>query len=195
MTYGGDGTILRAEHLFPGVPKIPIKRSHTCNMCIDGLDSIDFIRKSLLEKKYSIKEFEKVEAVFGRKKLVALNDIQVHNKDPRKALRFSMESGNMVFENLIGDGLVFSTAYGSTGYYSALGNRKFEEGAMIGFNNVHNSGQKSIELVSEAKVKILRETCLLIADNQGGMLEVKPGKEIVVRKSKEKARFVVMNRI
>ena len=193
ITYGGDGTILRSENKYPGIPKIPIRKSHICNLCVDGIDSIEKIKQRLINEKYRIKEFEKVEVVFGKKKLVGLNEIQIHSKDPRKALRFSLETGKQKFDEIIGDGLVFSTAYGSTAYYSALGYKPFKKGARIGFNNIHNIKKQTIELKFPAKIKILRDSGLLFADNQNKFLEIKEGQSFFVKKTKERARFLVLN--
>ena len=134
---------------------------------------------------------KKVEVVFGKKKLVGLNEIQIHSKDPRKALRFSLETGKQKFDEIIGDGLVFSTAYGSTAYYSALGYKPFKEGVRIGFNNTHNIEKINIELKKQAIVKVLRGSGFLLADNQEKIFKVKEGQSFQVRKSIEKAKFVV----
>src|SRR3989338_6171104 len=86
ITYGGDGTILRTENKYPSVPQIPIRKSHICNSCVGGIDSIEKIKEGLLKGNYRTKEFGKVEAIFGKQKLVGLNEIQIHSSDPRKAL-------------------------------------------------------------------------------------------------------------
>ena len=188
VTYGGDGTILRAERRYPGVPKIPIRKSHNCNMCVDDLANIETIMERISKKQYRIEKFEKVDAAFGQKVFVGLNEIQIHNKDPRKALRFNLLVGGKKFANLIGDGLVFSTAYGSTAYYRAIGNKPFKSGIKIGFNNVHPK-QTTINLTGKATVEIIREKALLIADNDG-IIELKPGNTVEVSKSKQRAAFV-----
>ena len=33
VTYGGDGTLMHAEALFPGIPKIILKNSLICKKC------------------------------------------------------------------------------------------------------------------------------------------------------------------
>ncbi len=191
ISYGGDGTILKAEYNYPGVLKIPIRESHKCSMCIGNPDILPTLIEKLKSGKYGIKEFEKVEATFGSKKLAALNEIQIHNKDPRKAVRLSLQADGKVFEEIIGDGLLFSTAYGSSGYYSSLGYKKFDKGIRVALNNPHNTKSKPIEIKS-ANVRVLREIALLIADNQDEMIEVVPGDFIEIRKSEQTAKFVVL---
>src|SRR3989338_5658267 len=35
VSYGGDGTIMRAEQKFPGVPILPLRASMVCKLCPD----------------------------------------------------------------------------------------------------------------------------------------------------------------
>jgi NAD+ kinase len=196
IVYGGDGTILQAEKKYPGIPKIPLyrelnevnKREKTYKSY--RLEDL----KTLLDKvdhgEYKLRVFQKIEAIYKHKKLRALNEIQIHNKDPRKALRFSLQIGTKRIENIIGDGVVAATPFGSFAYYRALGNEPFKNGFRIGFNNVFPK-KKPIEIPknSFAIIKIEREIGLLIADNSE-MLEIKPGETVEIRPSKNTAKFV-----
>ncbi len=189
ITYGGDGTILKAEHNYPGVPKIPIRKSRVCSMCISyGSDSIGDILKRIKNGKYELKKINKVEAVFKSKKIVGLNEVQIHNKDPRKAVRFDLEIGGKRFPEIVGDGIVFATSYGSTAYYRSLGLKQFNTGIKIGFNNVYPP-KKPLRLEGTAIIKIVREKALLISDNDS-VLELKSGDSVRIKQSKKQAAFV-----
>jgi len=95
FTYGGDGTILEAEHRFPGMPIVPIQKSKICSNCsVYSVYDVKKVIENIKQGKYRIKEEETVEAVFKGKRIAALNEIQIHIKDPRKALRFSLKTGN-----------------------------------------------------------------------------------------------------
>ncbi len=189
ITYGGDGTILKAEHRYPGIPKIPIRKSRVCSMCISyGSDNIRDILNRLKTGKYKLKKTNKVEAVFKSKTIVGLNEVQIHNKDPRKAVRFDLAIQGKKFPEVVGDGVVFATSYGSTAYYRSLGLSSFKTGIKIGFNNVYPR-KKPITLNGVAEVKILREKALLIADNEIS-LELKPGDVVKIKKSDQQAVFI-----
>jgi len=189
ITYGGDGTILQAERKFPGIPKVPIKRSKNCSMCVCyGSGDIDLVLEKLRKKDFSLEKVSKVESSFRGKRLVAVNEIQIHNKDPRKAIRFNLETEKTRLEEVIGDGLIFSTAFGSTAYYRALGLEPFKKGVMIGFNNVYPH-RKPIVLKGSSFVQIVRENALLICDNNG-IVSLKPSDRVEIKESKEKAVFV-----
>ena len=189
ITYGGDGTILMAERKFPGIPKVPIRNSKICSMCVSyGKDNLGYVLDRLEKKDFCLEKSQKVEAIFKKKKLVAVNEIQIHNKDPRKAIRFSLEVKGQKLDEVIGDGLIFSTPFGSTAYYRSLGLEPFKKGIRIGFNNVYPH-REPIELRGPANVEIIREKALLLCDNNG-TINLKPGDRVEIYESTEKAVFV-----
>lgn len=186
ITYGGDGTILDAERRYPGIPKIPIKKTKICSKCMAfGASNIDHIMDKLRNREFKIKEETKVEAEFKGKKITGLNEIQVTHRFPNKALRFSVNGG----EEIIGDGVVVATPYGSTGYYRAMGNEPFQDGIRIGFNNTMKKF-KPMRVKGDVKIKVLREWGLLLADNDSDMIKLKPGDTVIVKKSKNIAKFI-----
>ena len=190
ITYGGDGTILKAERDFPSVPKKPIKKSIICSKCMNyDLNSLDKILDKIEKKDYDITSYEKTEANFKGSTLTALNEIQVRNKKPYMALRFAIKTADRNFEKIVGDGAVFSTPYGSTAYYNKLGYEPFNEGMRIGFNN-SNPKPNAVRLKGIAKVTVLREQGLLIADNNPDMISLQPGDIVKIMESAKKAKFV-----
>jgi len=189
ITYGGDGTILLAERSFPGILKVPVKNSKICSMCVSyGKDKIDNLLVRLKKGDFKTEKINKVEAFFGKKKLVGVNEVQIHNKDPRKAIRFNLEISGEKTDEIIGDGIIASTAFGSTAYYKSLGLKPFKKGVRIGFNNITEK-REPIEVKGPVFVEILREKALLLCDNNG-LVSLKPGDKVQIQESKEQAVFV-----
>ncbi|MBI4176662.1 MAG: NAD(+)/NADH kinase [Candidatus Aenigmarchaeota archaeon] len=189
IAYGGDGTILIAERKYPGVPKIPIPKSRICGKCFNySAGNLPLVLEKLKKKEYTIQKETKVEGIYRNKKIIGLNEIQIRNRKPNVALRFSLKSGSVNYKMVIGDGLVASTPYGSTAYYRAMGYDPFAHGIRIGLNNCMPKSEP-IEIRKIAKVKILREEGVLLADNNDKFISLEPGSVVTIRQSKEKARF------
>ncbi len=196
ISYGGDGSALIAEQLYPGIPRLAIKHSRTCEKCsVGGLHNFSSILLALSEKKYKISKATKLEGVVNgdrRKMLVGLNEINVAHAVPIRAVRFDVHvDGNKIAEDLIGDGLITATTYGSTAYFKSITGRSFSSGIGLAFNNVNkNIKFKLVPEGSEVKVKVNRGPALMCADNNTTMIPLKDGDVVTIRKSKDVAHLI-----
>ena len=85
---GGDGSLLVSEREFPGIPKLLVRDSPTCQKCND-LDISEIIR--LISKEdFGVREIKKIRAVIRDREVSGLNDIIIRNKLPNSALRFEV---------------------------------------------------------------------------------------------------------
>ncbi|MGC9058786.1 MAG: hypothetical protein ACP5H3_00035 [Candidatus Aenigmatarchaeota archaeon] len=192
VSYGGDGTFLTAERSYPSIPKLIVKKEKKVkDFEILEAELAKYLPK-LKKGLFKIVEFDKVEAIFKNKRLVGINEVQIRNKLPIEALRFNVSINEKKFENVIADGMIVATLFGSTGYYSSAGGKKFKRGLGLCFNNPHNIKIKSIILNGneEIKVKILRGMAYLASDNNPMLLNLKEGDEVLIRKSEEKAKII-----
>ncbi|RLI96454.1 MAG: hypothetical protein DRO96_03055, partial [Candidatus Aenigmatarchaeota archaeon] len=127
------------------------------------------------------------------KTLVALNEIQLHNKKPTKALRFNVYvDKKCVFETVVGDGVVISTPYGSGAYYKSTGGKPFCKGIGIALNNPHNHRHALVvDESSTVEVELLREEAQLFSDNnEKNMISLSPKDRIIIKKHIKSARFI-----
>ena len=194
FSYGGDGAILFSERLYPGVPKVTVRCSSKCNRCGFDPDDIEDVVDRLKSGMYEIKEYLKLEADFNGKIVVGLNEVQVHNKLFTKAVRFNVYlDDELLYENVIGDGIVISTPFGSTAYHTSLGGERFEKGIGIALNNRHEWVKPVVASeTSVVEVEILREDAYLLYDNdEDGKVLLRKGDRIAVRKHDGAARFIV----
>ena len=197
ISHGGDGTILYSERRYPGIPKITIRGSERGFKCNFNESDLEDILISIDNDTYKIKEEIKLETTFKGRKYLSLNEVQIHNSTPNKAIRFSIVMDNLpIFEDVIGDGAVVATPFGSSAYFSSIGGEIFDKGIGIGLNNPHNVKSKPIIIDSDFNpgiiIKILRDDGLLIFDEDDNMIKIKGGDEINVEKSINTAKFVTI---
>ena len=192
ICYGGDGTLLFAERRFPEVPKLSIKRSRNCRKCDYKLSSLRRILQDIRNGNYQIEMKIKVETKLKKTRLVGLNEIQIHTKLPIHAVRFSVSINKKKITNLIGDGVIISTPFGSTGYFKSTGGTPFKKGIGISFNNLHNKRKKSFTVSDNSKViiEIIRGPALVCADNYQRIIDVKSQDMISITKSTSIAKFI-----
>lgn len=188
IALGGDGTFLFAEQKFPGVPKVLIYHGSLCEEC--RVHDFGYILDCLKNKKYSVQESMKLEILFKGKKYLALNDVNVHYTPPT-ALRYEVLVNDDNFGTHIGDGVVVSTPYGSTGYYKSITRSRFSKGIGVALNNIVNgSKSKVVSSSSILKIKILRGPGVLAVDCVKKTLNLKSGDVLTLRKAKTPAKLI-----
>jgi len=198
VSYGGDETFLSCERNYPDVPKILLRntgeKTKDIDVCLSEFERvIEKVRKGF----YKIVEFYKVEAIYNNRKLIGLNEVQIRNKLPIEALRFNLKVERKVIKNIVADGVVVATPFGSTGYFSSVGGRKFKKGLGICLNNPHCPKERSKKcmIVNEKKkiyVKINYGDAYLAADNNRNVVNLRAGDEVTIRKSDERAKVIIV---
>ena len=135
ISLGGDGTLLSSERHFPGTPKLPIRDSENCIKCPKHQEEI--ILEKLKNNELNLTKHQKLKAEFKKNTLVALNDIVIRNALPTDAIRFlvSLNGKLLVDDQFIGDGVVASTPFGSSGYFKSITQRIFSQNFQMALNN------------------------------------------------------------
>jgi len=174
VCYGGDGTLLLAEEKYPKVKKLFFYKTKDCKCDLSKLKFEEYMKLDVF--------------LNGKKVFCALNDVNVHYKMPR-ALRFAVRINNMILaKELMGDGVIISTPFGSNAYYKTITGKNFSKGIGLAFNNIIK-GIKSRVLNENSRVEIIinRENGYLGFDTSDKVIKLKKGDKILVKKSKEKA--------
>ncbi len=206
VAFGGDGTILDAERRFPGVPKLAARNSEHCHLCqvrytgkhADELVCWSCLRQgidSLKTGEFDILKRDAVEAAYGGRVLRGLNEVQLHNADPRRAVRFSVSAGGKeLVKEAIGDGVLLASAFGAGGYFKSVTGRGFDEGFGLALNNpVQPAGPWYFSGTQPSiSVQVLRGPGWVLADNDARKLIVPNGGNVVFRRSPLFARFVAL---
>ena len=196
ICYGGDGTFLISERIYPGVPKILIKASPTCNKGHET--KIEKVLEKFNKKEFIIQEIKKLKAVykgsFETRSLIGVNDIVIRNSLPTEALRFKIKTKNFSKE-FIGDGLVIATNYGSSqgAYFYSITKKEFEKGIGIAFNNV--TKKQDLKIISEKdeiEIEITRGPGVLVADNNRDFINLDKEDKIIIELIEDCAKRVIL---
>ncbi len=136
ISYGGDGTFIMSERDFPGIPKVMIRDSKICKKCtnlpieetLERLSKNDFIENTVI----------KLETTFKGKRYVSINDVIISHANPAAAIRYNILINDIPYLNgkeIIGDGIVLATPFGSGAYYRSITDGVFSVGIGLAFNN------------------------------------------------------------
>ena len=190
ISHGGDGTYMKAEYEFPGVPKVPIRSSRICNLCVN-IPAAEVFKK-LKSGEYRIREMLALEFEAGGKKRRGVNDIVLHNANPRHGIRYALwVDGEHIGAEIIGDGIVAATPLGSSGYYRSITDSIFRVGIGLAFNNSTEAFDHMV--VGEGSViraQVVRGPAMVYADNQEGHIDLEEGDEVFIRRAGLPARIV-----
>lgn len=197
VCYGGDGTVLFSERKFPQVPKLIVKRTNVCRKCDYTLYEIENVLAKIRDGKFKMRKEIKLETRFKNEKMVGLNEIQIRAKLPIYAVRFSLSANGKEFNNLVGDGVIVATPFGSTGYYKSTGGKPFNKGIGISFNNLHDRKIKSFVVPEDSTIeaKVNRGSALVLADNDERFFELEDNEVSSIRESKSRASFIYVPRM
>src|SRR3989338_147280 len=192
VSYGGDGTIMRAEQKFPGVPILPLRASMVCKLCPDI--SNEEILSRVKNGKFAVSEMWKIQASTKGVTLDGMNDVIVHNADPRHAIRYTIFVNNKPMGGeIIGDGMVIATPFGSTGYYRSITDSYFEVGIGVAFNNsTEQSDHIVLDENSVIGISVLRGQAIVYVDNRKETIFLGENDIVEIRKSDKIARVVVL---
>lgn len=190
FVFGGDGSIMKSEQKFPSVPKVIVKKSKICKKCPSL--SLEEIVIYLKKKKYTVRKLIKLEVCKRGKCITGVNDVVVHNANPRHAIRYSVEiDGAGSYKEAIGDGIVVATPFGASGYFRSITDSIFYIGIGIAFNNsTESTDHMVVDENARIKVSVTRGPAAIYADNNPKSFLLKEGEEITIRKSKEVFKIV-----
>jgi NAD+ kinase len=192
ITYGGDGTLLAAERQYPNIPKLPIRDSKVCKKCSEH--ETNHLLQLLKNDQIETTTQPKLETDFDGNTLIALNDIVIRNKSAYHAIRFFVsKNGQKISPTnplIIGDGIVASTPFGSTGYYQSITKTTFKENFRIVFNNTVAT-ISPLEFTADDKIilDIVRGPGEMTADNNPETIELMESNQVIIRVSDQTAKI------
>ena len=192
ITYGGDGILLHSEREWPGVPKLPLRNSQRGRKC-DPREVREAIAK-LARGELVRREVMKLRLHAKGRTQVGLNDVIVHNARPTSSLRCRVFVDDHEFgHEIVGDGVVMATPFGSTAYYRSITRGIFHLGIGLAFNNsIEQVDHLVLGEEAHIRVRITRGPAVVVADNHPEMIALEEEDEVTVRKDAHAAVILAL---
>lgn len=189
IAHGGDGTLLQAEREYPGIPKLPIRDAATAPRCPDhaGMRQLE----ALLGGRSRLSVLPKLAGLVHGRKLLAINDVFIHNRDRVNALRYRVRIDQELYANeIVGDGVGLASVHGSTAYYRSITHSIFRVGIGLAFSNsTEEVSHLVLSAASRVEIEIVRGPGVVVADNSPELIEVDAGDHIELCQTEETARI------
>lgn len=195
IAYGGDGTLIGAELDYPEIPKLGVRSDTSCIKC-PAHEEVVMIER-LVAGDLPEQRLMKIEADCNESGVwrTALNDIMVRNEDPQSAVRFIvLLNGQRITEELIGDGLVAATAFGSSAYFRSITRVVTRVGIGVAFNNCSDLLNHLVLAEDDLlEVLITRGPGLLCVDNSRETIRLDRGDMVKIRRSAQVSRILAVD--
>ena len=117
IALGGDGTLLRAVHEYPGVPVLGFRLGGLGYLASVGVRDFASALAALADGRYRVSERRMLQV--GDR--AALNDVVLTREMSGHAARLDLVADGKLVTRYMADGLIFATPTGSTAYSLAAG--------------------------------------------------------------------------
>lgn len=181
ICYGGDGTLIGADQNFPKTPKMPWRRNSEYIKC-EKHENVWSLTK-LLVQECTVTLLPRLKAKTSNGLYCAINDISIKNSNPMSAVRYKIFiDGDQYSDEIVGDGLVVATPFGSSAYYRSITNSVIRCGIGVAFNNSIEAVNHFV-LSEKQKIKVLitRGPAILTHDNSTNHPKLEKGDMIEIR--------------
>lgn len=191
VSHGGDGTLILSEFYYPDIPKLPLRLSSVCKLC-SSLPNEEVL-KQFTSGQYTEVRLPKLNISAKGKTLYAVNDVIVHNTDPRHAIRYRVliNGEQRIDHEIIGDGIVAATPLGSSGYYRSITGSIFSSGIGLAFNNsTEQFDHIVLNGTDRVTIQITRGPARAYADNQEDYIDLTEGDTVEIKNSSHTAHLI-----
>ena len=190
VTYGGDGTFLMAEFQWPGIPKLAIRHDATSTKCPDHQNTL--VLQRLAKGEVPRTRLIKLAGSAKGRRILAINDVTLNRTSPVMGVRYRVWINDEPYSGeIVGDGLVAATPFGSTAYYRSITRSFFRTGIGVAFNNsTEQVDHLMLRETDRLRLVVTRGPAVLCGDNSPLIIELKQGEEAAIAKAEESAALL-----
>ena len=207
LVMGGDGTLLRASHIFSpaGVPMLAIRFGKFGFLTDTEPAALRDALEKVIQGRYKIDERMMLQAEVIREgkrigKAEALNDFVITKGPLARMLRLGTHVSGTYISTYSADGLIVATPTGSTAYSLSAGGPLVAPNLKVIIITPicpHTLNARSLITCSKEVVDVVVESdqgdvVILTVDGQLG-IPLEPGDKVSVRESKSKAKLISVN--
>lgn len=196
ISIGGDGTILRVARSKPDIPILSVNKGRKGFMTEIEPRDIEASFRQFLNAKYHLEEHHLIDAfINGKMQGSAINEVVITSVDLLKPIDFRLIVDGMLTTGSLADGIIVSTAVGSTGHCLSSGGSIVDpvlKNIEISWINPINLAIRPVILAPFREIKIRCATRInpvkLVFDGQVS-LEYNPPIEVVFLHSQKTVQF------
>ncbi|MHB1262193.1 MAG: inositol monophosphatase family protein [Thermoplasmatota archaeon] len=202
VTVGGDGTILMVQAV-TDKPVLGVNAGAIGFLCEVEPPQAGSAIDQVIRGQYRVEERDKLSAWLEETRLPdATNEVTLQTSRIAKLIRFRITVGGEILDTLRGDGLIVSTATGSTGYAMSVGGPLMHpnvKGTVLApiapFRLaarpwvVPSDSQVELTVLERDSANNADPSARVVVDGQHGV-DVSPGQTVRIGPSPRKARFV-----
>ncbi len=198
LTFGGDGTVLRAVPYAVkyNVPIIAINTGHLGFLCSAKSNELKDFCDMIKSGKLEFEQNNLIETKIGKTKVLSFNEItiqrEVSNVANATAVEFELFINGHFADKYLSDGIVIATPNGSTAYSLSSGGAILTpdlQGMIITAICPHSLHNRPIVFSNKSKVEVLVERCDCACNvfSDGIFVgKVDKGQSIICKKSNKK---------
>ena len=200
ITMGGDGTILRASKISSerGIPILPIHLGGLGIMSEIYLNGLMNALDNIKAKKFMIDSRMMLEVAVktGKKQTLhhlALNDVVIGKNEIARTIKLCAYIKETLIANYVGDGLVISTATGSTAYnFAVLGPilQTRSKAYILSPICPHRAANRSIVLTGSVDVRLVKGKNILVTVDGQAKISLHEGDLVSIKPSSKTTKFI-----
>lgn len=198
ISIGGDGTLLKASHLYNSKKILGINAGKLGFMADVPAHLIRKSIQHIANDEYTIETRPMLKATVDGKELIALNDIVFHRAHNKSIIELAVHYNNTYVNTIEADGLIVATPCGSTAYSLSAG------GPIVSLNvealivtpiSPHTISNRPLLLSNKHELTITPTTTYqaieLIADGIE-TLSLEKGTKVSILSSELKCNFIIL---